>query len=301
MVRYIGVGEESTYGTPVSPTRYIDILRENLVFNRGITPVETVYSRDIRKYVEGKASVTGSIDFTVEPENVGDFFKWVLGSVETSGTEPPYIHVFKPAESIKSFTTVVVSEQLKRKISGCLINRLEIESALDIVTGSIDVIAAKEEKDTESYTPTISNLAPFVFKQGTLTLGGSDRSSYLRALRLRINNNIPTDDLYGFGSQYPQRIVLRSRTVECDLELSFEDTSEYDAFLAGSEVSCNLKFTSGNYEFEIDLPRIVYKSDVAPHIDRREPLRITASCQVLYDSTSGYEVALKLKNTIPNY
>jgi len=299
--RYIGVAEESTYGTFVNPTRYIDILRENLVYDRGITPVQTVWSRAIQKYVEGKARVEGSIDFAVEPENLGEIFKWCLGSVETTGTEAPYTHTFKPADDIKSFSMVVVSEKVKRKITGCLVPRLTLETPLDIVTSSIDVLAKKEEKDTGSYTSTISSLAPFVFKQGTLTLGGNDRSKYLRALRLRIDNNIPIDDLYGFGDVGPQKILVANRTVECELEMAFEDTTEYDDFLAGIEVSLDLKFVNGNYEFEIDLPKIVYKSDTAPHIDRREPLVATIPCQVLYDSASGYEVALKLKNNVSSY
>jgi hypothetical protein len=313
--RYLAVGEETTYGTAASPTRYIDILREALVFDKGITPVETVFSRDIRKYVEGRARVTGSVDFNVEPENIGEFLKWALGSVTTTddGAVPPvaYKHEFKPADIIKSFTGIVISEKVQRKITGCLIDRLTIETALDIAMGSIDVVAAKEEKDTGSYTPTISTLAPFVFKQGTLTLGGSDRSQYLRALRLRIGNNIPVDDLYGFGSQYLRRIGVRARTVECDIEMAFEDTTEYDAFLAGTEVACNLVFTGPstgstgagfeNYKLEIDLPKLVYRSDVAPHIDRREPLRITAPMQVLYDSAKGYECAITLVNKISSY
>jgi len=300
VVRFIGVGEEEAYGSSVQPTRYIDILRERLVFNKGITPVETVYSRAVQKYVESKASVTGSVDFVVEPENCGEIFKWTLGLVETTGTGP-YTHTFKPSDTVKSFTMVVASEGLQRRICGCLVNRLEIESALDVVTGSIDIVASKEEKDTGNYTPTISTLSPFVFKNGTLTLAGNDKSRCLRAFRLRINNNIPTDDLYGFGSPYPQRILTRNRTVECEIELAFEDTTEYDTFLAGSEIALNLKFAYGDYEFEVDLPRIVYTSDVTPHIDRREPLRVTAPLQVLYDSTKGYEVALKLKNQVSGY
>jgi hypothetical protein len=298
--RYLAVGEEASYGEAASPTRYIDILRENLVFDKQITPVETVFSREIRKYVEGRARVTGSIDFAVEPENVGELFKWALGSVETSGTGP-YVHAFKPADQIKSFTAIVASESLKRKVTGCLIDRLTVETALDMVTGSIDIVAAKEEKDAGSYTPTISSLQPFTFKEATLTLGGADKSQRLRALRLRVENNIPIDDLYGFGSQYPRRILVRGRTVEAGLELAFEDTAEYDAFLAGTEVSVNLKFVRGDYEFEVDLPRLVYRSDVAPHIDRREPLRVTAPMQVLYDSENGYEVCLKLKNQVSSY
>jgi len=300
LARFIGVGEESAYGVSATPTRYIDILREKLVFDRGITPVETVYGRAIQKYVEGKASVTGSIDFVVEPENCGEFFKWALGSVETSG-EGPYTHTFKPSDTIKSFTLIVVSEGIQRRIVGCLVNRLEIESALDVVTGSLEILASKEEKDLGSYTPTISTLTPFVFKDGTLTLAGEDKSGCLKAFRLRINNNIPTDDLYGFGSKYPQRILVRGRTVECELELVFEDTSEYDRFLAGEEFSLNLKFAYGDYEFEVNLPRIVYTSDVAPHLDKREPLRVTAPLQAFYEPSTGYEVALKLKNQVSSY
>jgi len=300
LARYLGVGEESTYGVAAPPTRYIDILRESLVYDKGYIPVETAFSREIRKYVEGKAKVTGGIDFTVEPENVGEFLKWALGSVETTGTGP-YTHTFKPADTIKSFTVIVVSEVVQRKITGCLINRLEIESALDIVTGSIEVLGSREVKDAGNYTPTISTLPPFVFKQGSLILGGADRSSYLRAFRLRINNNIPEEDLYGFGDNHPQRILVRGRRVEAELEMVFTDTTEYDNFLAGTEVSLNLKFVNGDYEFEVILPKMVICSDTTPHIDRREPLRITAPMLVLYDSSSGYDVCIKLKNSVSGY
>ncbi|MGP3667604.1 MAG: phage tail tube protein [Candidatus Bathyarchaeota archaeon] len=300
MSRWIGVAEETSYGTFVSPSRYVDILRERVSFDKGYIPVETVYSRDIRKYVEGRSRVTGSIDFTVEPENVGQFFKWALGSVTTTGTGP-YQHTFKGADTIKSFSMIVKSETVQRRITGCLINRLTIETALDIVTGGIDIIAKKEEKDTSNYTPTISTLAPFVFKEGVLTLAGIDRSKYLKALRLTINNNIPEDELYGFSDNTPTTMVVRGRTVEAELEMAFPDTSEYDKFLAGNEVSLSLKFTKGTYEFEIHLPKMVIRSDAAPHIDRNEPLRITAPMLVLYDSTSQYEVALKLKNNISSY
>ena len=305
--RYIVVGEETAFATPVTPDKYIDIVRESIVFDRGIRPIETVYIRDTRKYIAGKAIARGSLDFNVEPENAAHFFKWVLGSVTTTGVGP-YTHDFKPADTVQSFTCIVNPEKetygFFRKLSGCLIERLTLESALDVLTGSVDIIAAKEEKDT-AFTPSvsISTIAPFNFKEATLTLGGSDKSSILRALRLSIANNLPIDDMYGHGSEYLQRILTRGRTVEATLELAFEDATDYDRFLAGTEVAVNLKFvkTAASEELQIDLPKMVYRSDVAPHLDRREPFRITTPCQVLYDSTAGYEVKIQVINSVASY
>ena len=314
--RYLAVGEEASYGSAASPTRYIDILREALVFDRGITPVETVFSRDIRKYVQSRGRVTGSIDFAVEPENVGEFFKWALGSVETTddGGSPPvaYKHVFKPADEIKSFTGIVFhGENPKRRIVGCLIDRLTVETPLDYATGSVDILASEEQSTEESLSPTISSLPPFVFKEASFQLKDSDKSKYLRALRLNIRNNIPVDDLYGFGSPYPVRSLTTTRTVECEIELASFISTVYSDFLSGEEVACKLTFTGPstgssaagfeNYKLEIDLPKLVYRSDAAPHIDRREPTRITAPMQVLYDPTKGYECAITLVNKVSSY
>ncbi|WP_309492314.1 phage tail tube protein [Candidatus Hecatella orcuttiae] len=305
--RYIVVGEETTFGSPVTPDKYIDIRREAVVFDVGVIPVETVYSRDTRKYVFGKALARGPIDFAVEPENVAHLFKWALGSVTTSGAGP-YTHDFTPADTVKSFTAIINPEQetygFFRKLSGCLVERLTLESALDVLTGSVEIVAAKEEKDT-AFTPSVSlsPLAPFVFHEATLTLGGADKSSVLKAFRLTVGNNLPVDDMYAHGDKHLRRILVGRREVEVQMELAFEDSADYDRLLAGTEVAASLSFvkTAGSAELLIDLPRMVYHSDVAPHIAGRDPFTVVAPCQVLYDSAAGYEVKIQVKNNVAGY
>jgi len=237
----------------------------------------------------------------VEPRDIPVLFKWALGSVETSGGGP-YTHEFKPVDQLKSFTAIIGAEGTYRRLSGCLIDRLQLESALDYLTGSAEILAAREERDTEfTPSPDISMLPPFAFHQASLTLGGSEASAKLRAFRLRIDNNIPVDHLYGFGERYPRRIVVGGRTIEAQLELAFTDTAEYEAFLAGEELSLNLQFSDGSNSLAIHLPRCLYRSDVAPHLDRREPFTLTAPLQVLHDPNAGYEVKITVVNEEASY
>jgi|GEM_PF-1331504 len=314
--RYLVVKEESEFGVAETPDKYIDILGESLGYDPGVTPVETVFSRDIRKHVNLKALLSGDVDFNVEPENVAHFFKWALGSCtsEVIGETTVYKHLFKPADTLKSFTAIIaaVGEYPAgnfRKDSGCLVNGLHLESALDILKGNITVVGAKEEKDA-TFTPTspvpISALDPFVFHQATLTLASADKSQYLRKLTLDIGNNIPTDDLYGHGSPNIRRAKVDRRTVGVELEMAFEDNTDYDKMLAGTEVAADLHFLGPvaddpeKYELKIDLPKMIYKSGTA-HIVGRDPLVVAMPCEVFYDSVSGYEVMIELHNKVASY
>ena len=331
MARYLVVGEESkaAYAVAVEPDKYIDIKKETLVFDKGVTPSETVYLRDPQKYSFLKAIVKGGIDFQVEPENIGWFLKWALGNHSKAGASPAAVtHTFKAkdmaaAESVYSFTDIVAAvgefpTDTFRKHSGMMIDSLSLESALDVLTGSISCVGKDETKDS-SFTPTdpltISSLRPFVFTQATMNMpSGTDISAYLRAFRLTVNNNIPVDDLYGHGSEYLQRrpaVGGGARTIEVSVEMAFKDLTEYDVFLAGTEIDdTTLVFTgitiagatpAANYTLTISLPRMLYKSDVAPHIDRREPLRVTVPLQVLYDTTDKYALKIDLKNAVADY
>jgi len=89
--------------------------------------------------------------------------------------------------------------------------------------------------------------------------------------------------------------------------MAFEYFTDYDKMLAGTEVAATLKFegpvadATEKYELHIKLPKMLYKSDTAPHIVGRDPLKVSMPCQVLYDSVSGYEVMLEVHNKVTSY
>jgi len=310
--RYLGVGEESTFGQAATISRYIDVVSEGIKSSQSWLTPETVDSRYQKKAILGPLAVKGGLNVVVEPDNIPQLFKWLLGSVtsqqqETSGV---YDHTFTPADSIKSFTAELGYDTFGRKIVGCLINSATIESvAKKELVASFDIVAKEEQKITSLASPTFSARRPFVWSDAAFKVGASDKSSQLRAFSLKIGNNIPEDELYAHGSRSITRQQVGEFTVEGALDLTPLDTEQYDKFLAGQEAALNIKFTGEStgdatypsYTLEIDLPRVVYESDAAPHLDGRKPLKANVPFKALYDSTKAYAVKIVVRNKVASY
>jgi hypothetical protein len=310
--RYLGVGEESTFGQAATISRYIDVVSEGIKSSQSWLTPETVDSRYQKKAILGPLAVKGGLNVVVEPDNIPQLFKWLLGSVtsQQQGTSGVYDHTFTPADSIKSFTAELGYDTFGRKIVGCLINAATIESvAKKELVASFDIIAKEEQKITSLASPTFSARRPFMWSDAAFKVGDSDKSSQLRAFSLRIGNNIPEDELYAHGSRSITRIQVGEFTVEGALDLTPLDTEQYDKFLAGQEAALNIKFTGEstgdatypNYTLEIDLPRVVYESDAAPHLDGRKPLKANIPFKALYDSTKAYAVKIVVRNKVASY
>ncbi|MEM3489276.1 MAG: phage tail tube protein, partial [Nitrososphaerota archaeon] len=214
-----------------------------------------------------------------------------------------YQHTITPADTIKSFTARVGAEQFERVIAGCMVDTMTIEAvAGEIATTTLSVIGVNESKTTIG-SPSFTTVNELNFNGATVSIGGSG-VTYCRAFRLRINNNVTVDRMYALRmSNQMNRIEIGRRVVDGSLDLQFAGSTEYDRFLAGNDFALNLKIEgdtiSGSYKHavEIDLPKVIYTSDTAPLLTRREPIRITAPFRAMYDSASGYDVAVKVTNT----
>ncbi|MGQ9543683.1 MAG: phage tail tube protein [Candidatus Bathyarchaeia archaeon] len=301
--RYLGVGLESTFGSEVTAEKYKDVVSETLRLDKRYLFPDTVRSRVVTKKLTGPIMVRGDINMLLATEPDGRFFYWTLGSKSTSQLETGvYQHLITPADTIKSFTARVGVEKFERVIAGCLIDMLTVEAvAGEIASLTLSVIGASESK-TSIGSPTFSSRRELNFNEATVKIDDSE-VSYVRAFRLRVNNNVTPDRMYALRtSEKMNRIEVGRRVVEGNLDLQFVDSSEYDRFLAGDEFSLNVKFegetlSSYKHTVEIDLPKIVYTSDTAPLITRREPIRITAPFRAMYDSTAGYDVQVKVINS----
>jgi hypothetical protein len=302
--RYFGVGLESTFGTAVAADKYKDIISENLRLDKRYLFPDTVRSRALFKKLTGPIIVRGDVVMLLAPEPDARFFYWGLGSKSTEQLATGvYQHTVTPTDTIKSFTARVGAEQFERVIAGCLIDTLTVEAvAGEIATTTLSLVGASETK-TNIGSPVFGTVRELNFNEATVSIGAST-VSYVRAFRLRVNNNVAVDRMYALRkSEEMNRVEVGRRAVDGSLDLQFADSTEYDRFLAGDEFSLNVKFEgetisdTHKYTVEIDLPKITYTSDAAPLITRREPIRITAPFRAMYDSTSGYDVAVKVTNT----
>lgn len=88
-MRYIGVGEESTFGTPVEATDWMDFSRAEVdVPSNPIVVFEGAAGRSRKVIAPGAYIPGGSLELPVDPSRFPWFLKWFFGDVSTLGSNP---------------------------------------------------------------------------------------------------------------------------------------------------------------------------------------------------------------------
>lgn len=304
MARYFGIAQEYVFRTAKPASVYTDLIppRESIVPDQGWIIPDSIANRAYQKKVLGAFRARGNIAFPVEPENgIGWYLKWVLGShnkAQQGGTSA-WKHTFKSADAIKSFTGRIGADTDERLLKGCLLNALTLRFAHGAEVRGIAEVLASEESKAAIGTPTFSELDPFVFSQATVEFAGTAKAIVAEG-EVRINNRIPFDRGV-LGDRYFPKIKVGKRLVDGRLSLWFDDSTEYDRFLAGTDFKLELlttgpaiSVTGYNYTLNIIMTKCVYLRDTAPHPDRRELIILDAPFQAFYDPQTSPEIKTEI-------
>jgi hypothetical protein len=314
--RYVGLGKETIFRYGAAATRYLEAVASIKPNQNWVIP-PPIASRAMRKRNLGPWRSRGTIgDFPVEPENIGELLLGAFGSVTTT---TPYsgvkLHTFTPADTLPSWALRLGVEQCERRLYGSLIESLTIKFPHDKdLMANAEVYSAESESRMVPAigTPTISALQAFVTHGDVgqiLNIGGTPKRDLVYDLELTIKNNIPFErgDLSG---RYFSKIRTGQRQVTGKLSMYFDDMTEYDRFMAGTDftllVSVEGPAITGAYHYyiEFELRKCVYLSDSSPDVQpQNEPLVINAPFQAFYDTSGGFnaEAKAKLQNTITSY
>lgn len=311
--RYIGMGKETTYGTAVAATRYGETISSLKPDQGWKIPKPVAYRAFMKKYL-GPYRTRGNIgDFAVEPENlIGELLLGVFGSVASVQQDTvAYLHTFSPADTLPSHTVRVGSEQTERILPGGLIESLTVHFAHDdVINAKAEVLSGFVETKASLGTPTFTNLQALSMQEASsiLTIAGSSKRSTIYDLELTVKNNIPFDKGALDGRTFSRKLV-GMREVTGKLSAYFDDATEYDRFIAGTEFALIIQadgpVISGAYKYFLafELRKCIYKAATPDLKSWDEPLVIDAPFQAFYDTTGGFnaEAKAKLENTITVY
>ncbi|MEM2909806.1 MAG: phage tail tube protein [Nitrososphaerota archaeon] len=254
MVRGLGVGKETTFGTPVVASKWYNIVRENLATRKTILfDEDTVGSRQLIRAARGAERVEGSVELYLNSQEIGHLLLSCLGSVTTTGTGP-YTHTFSIANSLPSLTLRSIMDDVKEKIvTGALVNNLEIASTVGKARVTANIIARQETLGTASI-PSFTAQDDFVHGEVTITIAGVTKKP--RRLSLRIANNLEPVEV--LGDYYPTKIVPRKLSVTGSFELDFESDVEYQDFLNLTSRDLNIVFEKGDHSIQFDIDKFYY-------------------------------------------
>jgi hypothetical protein len=244
-----GFVAETTYGTPVTVTRFVPLVDESVQ-----TEIDKLESEGIiagarvlrsQQWSQGYRRSEGDVGMEVYDRSIGLLLHHALGTVATSGAGP-YTHTFTPGDLAGKGLTMQFGRPNRNgtvipfTYAGGKIQSWEIAVAAgEIATFGITAVAQTE---TNGITLASANYAtsirPMTFVNGSFTLGSS--SLCVRSAQISGENRLSTDRTC-IGQNFidePTEADLREYTGE--IEVEFYDLSLYNRFLQGTEAAMSL-------------------------------------------------------------
>lgn len=304
----LGVVAESTYGTPVTVTKFYDFVTEGV--KREQERIESASLRANHRVIGtdnwalGAVNVSGDIEMEVRPKGHGFWWAHAIGTPTTSqpdavGNPTVYLHTFVPGDLPTSFTLQVGRPDLADTAqpftyAGCRVTGWSLSCGVnEFARMSMSVLGRDESTATAlavaSY-PTGNK--PMTFVQGTLTLAGSPQA--VKSVSVEGSNNL-TEDRYFLGStlrEQPLENALREYTGTLDTE--FNGLTAYNRFVNGTEAELILLFQgstiSGTYKFETKITANVRFDGETPGIGGPEVMMQPLPFKVINNGTTSIKV-----------
>jgi len=313
MARYLGIAKETVYGTPVTPTKFIDIIKEGIGADQEILLDETVRGRDYYKQSAGPVKVGGGFPFFVAPENgIGQLLYYCLGAVSSAqqGGTSAYLHTITPADDQPSFTVEKGLDAVTAlQYPGCKVGKLTLKSVKkEKLSCTVDLIG-KTEKVVSLSTPSWSNLPDFTFAQGTFKLNAVACGDIM-AIQAAISNALRGDE-YRPGSRVISKLPVGARAVDGSFDIEFVDKVQLERFYGAANatepqdtltgVALDLLWEGAliegayKYSLGLEIPQVYYNTAKAL-LNKRDLIVQGIEFKAIYDATATYAIRAKLQN-----
>jgi len=303
---WIGLAEESTFGTPVTATKFFEVFSESLKYERKLNVVPLLGHRSQRRTVASKTNISGPVKLPFLWEGVEWFLKHGMGSVGTTGPSAShYTHTFALAAALPTGLTVEVnrddasiSGNAAFQYAGCKINKLtltqEMEQPLTIEAeflGKDLALIAATSKTFPTYDA--ADYAQVTVAQ--VDVDGTPVDLPIRSLKIVIDNALH-DDQYRLGGPTRAGITAggqRKVSVECELE--FESLTLYNKYKGLTTDDLKFKWVYGSKSLQIDLPKCTFDGE-DPSAEDAGPYYMTVASTALAEVADSDELSIVLIN-----
>lgn len=295
-----GTGVETTYGTPVTPTRWYGLVSETLARRQNVLGSQSIYAggRNTRRG-EHRALThrwgEGNIVLEVMSKGYGRWFEHMLGGTPATTGSGPYTHTFEMGSLTGKALTIqkglrdqAGATREKFTFHGCKITTAEFACAVGEILRMTLGIDAEDVDDTtalaaHTYT---SGADVFHFAHGAVTLGGSNVAK-INSVSLSLDNALKTDSFF-FGTAglkgEPEPNDFPTVTGSISMEFDQNDTV-HDLFAADTGAALVLDFDAGADELTITVPEIHFTGET-PQVSGPGVVTLTAPFEAAYDGTN---------------
>lgn len=298
-------GEESTYGTAVARTKWLEITEESIQAKQTMISKPCLQGASQRNRVQSKKDVGGSFKFQGMFEGMEKILKHAMGSVAAVTGAGPYTHAFSLASALPVGLTIEVDRDTAAiggssafLYEGCQINKLTLSQAFE------DFLMVEAEIIGEDFSLVAATASSFT------TFNGIDYSMMtspllngaaikLQAWELTIENGLAADR-YKLGSRIRMGLSRgQTRKISGKLTIEFEQLTEYNLFAAQTTlVSLVIPYDNGlgagnNKQFTFTLPKIAIQGE-PPKVSDEGPIHMEIAFDAYQNAAVNDEMTATL-------
>jgi hypothetical protein len=248
-----GYVSETTPGTAVTVDTFLPFNSENIKNN-----IERLDSNGLRAgrfvtaaWKPGAGLVSGTVEMELWNTDVATLFAHMFGAVATATNASQWDYTYTPADLTgKSFTCQVGRPDITATVqpftyAGCKVGKWAISSDLNsIAMLSLDIVGMTETTGTALASASYdSTLAPFVFTEASLSIGGAT-NNVVHSIELSGDNNLTERPRQG-QSTSREYLANGFREYTGSATIDFEGLTQYNRFIAGDEAALVLTFDNG--------------------------------------------------------
>jgi hypothetical protein len=303
----LGMVAESTYGTAVTVTRFLEMVTEGLKLN-----IERVESKALRagnrvlrtdRWAPNKKGAEGDLELEVASKGFGLLFKHMLGAVNITtpgGATLARLHTHTVADLYGSSLTVQIGRPgtggtvIPFTYDGCKVTGWELTSDLDDVLMLKVTLDAHDEAVTTPALASASYAASdelLYFSGGAVTIGGVAYD--LTKFSLTGNNGLKTDRTFiRSDTRKKEPVAAEMAEFTGEMEMEFADATAYSLFTAGTVSEIEATWTGSiieaalAYSVTVTIPNARYDGDT-PNVGGPDVVPQTIPFKALYNGTDS--------------
>ncbi len=311
---FLGLAKETTWGTAVAATDYVEMLSENISTGIDRFPTRNIFSGfyDPDDYAGARRS-TGSIVHAGHPISLGHLLKAAFSTISQTSILSGFLYNLHFTGTKSEFADGVPRQpytmEVNRNISsgshryaGALLNRLTMALAPNQDLRATAEWLAQARTMISATTPTFpgSSTDPFTFDTASVQIAGA-ANTRLEAFQMVIDNQLEgilalnnSNTIARIRAQGPQMIKISGT-------LDFADNAEELDFINQTERSMIITLTRAqSFALLIEVPRFVYNT-FPVGMPGRGRLTVGFDGQARYLASSLAAVRIQLTTTKSNY
>ncbi|QQZ54154.1 hypothetical protein IFE09_11365 [Streptomyces microflavus] len=305
----IGIAAESTYGTYVAPTKFIEFTKEGLVLKKttaqsaGIAANRFLPLSSRRVVTQRQAS--GSLDMEVTSKGMGVLLQSLMGTSVTpvqQAATAAYLQTHTLADTIgKSLTLqkgvpLTTGTVTRKNFLGCKIISAEFSCEVGgMLTATFEFDCKNVEETSVLATASYPAMAPFGFHQMSLKTGtyaSETARDGVRKVSVKFERPQAVERFYAGQSGLKKEPIANDQVkISGSIEMDYVDTVLDDLHTSDAETALVWDFTgpiialTHAERFTVKLPAIRF-DDAPPTVEGFDVVKPTMSFVGLYDGTN---------------